>query len=272
MQLLPYLEKENKMKNKPWETKITEIQENEIRIHGYTIEDLMEKKSFAETAFLLFTGKLPDGNEGKLFKSMMVACADHGVTPPSTLAALTAASTGSPMNGALAAGILSINEFHGGAIENTMKFLIQLKERSMEGDESELRTIADDIVKNYTQQNMRLPGFGHRIHTKDPRTVKLLMLAKELELSGTYVDSLLLVQDVLSSVTGKSIPVNVDGALGALLLDLAVPHEYANAFFIMSRVPGLIAHIFEEQTMQKKMRRIDPVNHIYTGEGPKALL
>ncbi len=257
------------MKTRPWETKITEIQENEIRIYGYAIEDLMGKKSFAETAFLLFTGKLPGRNEGKLFESMMVACADHGVTPPSTLAALTAVSTGAPLNGGLAAGILSINEFHGGAIENSMKFLLQLKERSANCNDSELRDIAADMVKSYRKQGVRLSGFGHRIHSKDPRTVKLFALAKELGFSGTYVDSLVLVQDVLSGVTGKSVPVNVDGALGALLLELGIPPEHANAFFIMSRVPGLIAHIFEEQTLQKKMRRIDPVNHIYTGEGAK---
>lgn len=249
------------MKDKPWETKITRIQENEIRIHGYAVEELMEKKSFAETAFLLFTGRLPGSNEGKLFEIMMVSCADHGVTPPSTLAALTAASTGAPMNGALAAGILSINEFHGGAIENSMKNLLQLKEHG--------KDTAIDMVKSYTNRGERLAGFGHRIHSKDPRTVKLLAYAGELGLSGEYVDLLLTIQDTLTEVTGKNIPINVDGALGALLLELDVLPEYANAFFIMSRVPGLIAHIFEEQKMQKKMRRIDPVNHVYTGEAPR---
>ena len=249
------------MKDKPWETKITRIQENEIRIRGYAIEELMERKSFAETAFLLFTGKLPDSKEGKLFEIMMVSCADHGVTPPSTLAALTAASTGAPMNGALAAGILSINEFHGGAIENSMKILLQLKEQG--------KDTAIDMVKSYTSRGERLAGFGHRIHSKDPRTVKLLAYAGEFGLSREYVDLLLNVQDALAKVTGKNIPINVDGALGALLLELDVSPEYANAFFIMSRVPGLVAHIFEEQTLQKKMRRINPVNYVYTGEEPR---
>lgn len=253
------------MSDIPWETKITKIRENEIRIHGYAIEDLMGNRSFAETAFLLFTGRLPEDNEGRLFNTMMVACVDHGVTPPSTLAALTAASTGAPMNGALAAGILSINEFHGGAIGNSMKMLIDLEKLSEKEYSGQSRAAAASLIETYSSNGQRLPGFGHRIHKDDPRTAKLFSEGKRLKVSGKYIELIEMLTSVLEEVRGMKLPVNVDGAIGALLLDLGIHREYANAFFIMSRMPGLIAHVFEEQTMQKKMRRIDPVNHIYTG-------
>ena len=33
----------------------------------------------------------------------------------------------------------------------------------------------------------------------------------------------------------------------------------------LARLPGLVAHVHEEKTRQKTMRRIDPVNHSYDG-------
>lgn len=254
-----------------WETKITSIKENEIRIHGYRIDDLMGEKTFAETAFLLFTGRLPEEKEGKMFELMMVSCADHGVTPPSTLSAITAASTGAPLNGALAAGILSINEYHGGAIENSMKMLMELENLDKSGIHGTIEAAAVNLVSLYKNKGIKLSGFGHRIHKKDPRTEKLIKFADDLKISGDYIKMLRALEKAYIDVTGKVLPVNVDGALGALLLEISIPLEFANAFFIMSRVPGLIAHIIEEQTTQKKMRKIDPVNHIYTGVEEKEL-
>ena len=35
--------------------------------------------------------------------------------------------------------------------------------------------------------------------------------------------------------------------------------------FMIARTPGLVAHVIEEQTREKPMRRIDPVNHGYDG-------
>ena len=36
-----------------------------------------------------------------------------------------------------------------------------------------------------------------------------------------------------------------------------------NGIFMIARTPGVIAHVIEEQTREKSMRRIDPVNHGY---------
>jgi citrate synthase len=49
----------------------------------------------------------------------------------------------------------------------------------------------------------------------------------------------------------------VDGAIGACLIDLAIDPALANAFFMIARVPGLVAHAIEEVKTQKPMRRIN---------------
>jgi len=38
--------------------------------------------------------------------------------------------------------------------------------------------------------------------------------------------------------------------------------------FMIARTPGLVAHVREEQTRMKPMRKIDPVNHEYDGPTP----
>ncbi len=258
---------------KPWETKITEIKKDEIRVHGYRLDEVMGKRSFGDMVFLMLKGELPTENEGKMLDIMLVSCIDHGVTPPSALAALTSASTGAPYNGALAAGILSINEHHGGAIENSMRMLMELQLilDSSKDSGRDFSAAVDRLVSRYKNQNRRLPGFGHRIHKNDPRTAKLLDFADEFDLGNTWVRLLTGLRDGVQKSTGKDLPINVDGAIGALLLELGIAPELANSFFIMARVPGLVAHIHEEKTIQKPMRRIDPVNHIYTGTSERDL-
>ena len=58
---------------------------------------------------------------------------------------------------------------------------------------------------------------------------------------------------------------NVDGAIAALLCEMEFPPELANAFFIMARIPGLVAHVYEEQTRMKPMRHINSKDHEYDG-------
>lgn len=251
----------------PWETKITEIKKDEIRIQGYRLDELMGKRSFGDMVFLMLKGELPTDNEGRMLDIMLVSCIDHGVTPPSALAALTSASTGAPYNAALAAGILSINEHHGGAIENSMRMLMELKETldSSKDTGRDFSAAVGSLVQRYRDQKKKLPGFGHRIHKNDPRTSKLLEYAREFGLADSWVRLLEGLADGVGKAFGRDLPVNVDGAIAALLLEMGIVPELANSFFIMSRVPGLVAHIHEEKSIQKPMRRIDPVNHIYTG-------
>ena len=46
------------------------------------------------------------------------------------------------------------------------------------------------------------------------------------------------------------LPVNVDGAIAAISADLGFAHELGNAIFLISRLPGLIAHAHEERSRQ----------------------
>jgi citrate synthase len=249
-----------------WKTAITQVKPNEVRLRGYRIDELMGQVTFAQAIFLVLKGELPPPEVARLLDAMLVSSIDHGATPPSALAARTAASTGAPLNAALAAGVLSINRFHGAAIHDCMLILQEGLRRVAETGQT-LEQTAEEMVAEYQAAKRRIAGLGHRIHTADPRTKRLFSLAEELGVAGDGVAMIKALQNALNQA-GKSLPINVDGAIAALLVDLEMPHELANAFFIMARVPGLVTHIYEEQTRERPMRHVHPTDHEY--DGPEA--
>ncbi len=251
-----------------WTSAITQVQPNELRLRGYRLDALMGHVTFAQVVFLALVGELPSPAAAQLLEAILVASVDHGVTPPSTLAARTAASTGAPLNAALAAGILSINRHHGGAIEACMTQITAVIDRARDTG-ADLQVAARAVVAESRASKQRLAGFGHRIHTADPRTKRLFELGAELGISGAGVEVAHLLAAELQAQTGHNLPVNVDGAIAALLVDMGLPPELANAFFMIARVPGLIAHICEEQQRERPMRRIHPTDHDYDGPPPR---
>lgn len=252
------------MSENKWQTKITKIEPNNIQVRGYPVAELMGKISFSQAVYLIIKGELPSKEIGQLMDAILVSSIDHGVTPPSTMAALTAASTGASLNSALATGILSINKFHGGAVEGCMKFLNEINSlKSDKGLSTESAT--NEVLATYREKKKRVPGFGHRVHTQDPRSKAMFGLADSLNLSGHFVEIARCVEKSLPEVVNRELPLNVDGAIAAILCDLDFPIELANAFFIMARVPGLITHIYEEQTTQRPMRHINSKESEYSG-------
>ncbi len=252
-----------------WKSAITHVKPNEIRLRGYRIDELMGEITFSQAIYLAIMGRKPGPEIGQMIDAMLVASIDHGATPPSTLAARTATSTGAPINAALAVGILSINQHHGGAIQACMDMILDVLKRAKEHDQEHDQTIqtidqaAAALVGSYQQAKKRLSGFGHRIHTHDPRTARLLGMAESLGLARDGVAAVLALEKALAAA--HPLPINVDGAMAAILLDIGIPAELGNTFFMMARVPGLVAQIYEERTRERPMRQIHPTNHDYDG-------
>ena len=257
------------MSDRGWETQITQVKPNEIRLRGYRIDELMGEITFVEAIYLALLGELPDAPTKLMMQAILVSSVDHGVTPPSVMAARTAASTGSPLNAAVAAGVLSINRFHGGAIYDCMGVLREAIEIVNDAGKS-IDAAAEEIVDRYRTRKIRIAGFGHRIHSADPRTKKLFAIAMETGLADNGIKMILAIQNAFEK-RDKALPINVDGGIAAVLVDLKIPQELANAFFIMARVPGLVAHVYEEQTTQRPMRRINSDEHHYDGPVDRSL-
>lgn len=266
-----------------WTTAVTRIEPNSVAVRGQDIAGLMGHTSFGATVYLILTGKLPDEKVGRLMDAILVSSIDHGATPPSCLAARTVASTGATLSASVAAGIMSINRHHGGAIEDAARYMEGLLARARSGagtPASDLKSrnsddafaaaldsLVTEEVARVKSSGDRISGFGHRIHTKDPRTARLFALAAEAGLSdrgATHIAAARAVERAFAAI-GRPLPINVDGAIGAILADLGMDPRVFNGIFMIARTPGLVAHVIEEQTREKPMRRIDPVNHAYDG-------
>jgi citrate synthase len=248
-----------------WSTAITKIEPNKITVRGHVLSDLIGVTRFGQMVYLLLIGKMPEDKVGQLIEAILVSSVDHGVTPPSCVAARTVASCGTPLTSALAAGILSIGNFHGGAVEDCMQTL--QRGIAMQKDGLSPAQAAEAIAKEAKEAKKRLSGLGHRLHTDDPRTRRLIEFARELGLAGQGVEQAEALVAAIGKTSSKTLPLNVDGAIAALLVDLGFPPEAGNAFFIMSRVPGLVAHILEERRREKPMRTIVPAEAAYDGPG-----
>ncbi|MDH4211400.1 MAG: citryl-CoA lyase [candidate division WOR-3 bacterium] len=245
-----------------WKTGISKIEPNHIVTRGYRQEDLIGSVPFASVFFLLLTGKMPDKNEASMIDALITSSVDHGVTPPTTHAARLVASAGVPLPTAVAAGVLAVGDVHGGAIEEGARILQEWVKKGKENGWSD-GTTARELLKHLSDTQKRMPGFGHRIHSQDPRTRRLFLLAKDLGFEREHVKLSLAIEQEFACK--KALPINVDGAIAAIISDMGFDWRLGKAFFLIGRVAGMIAHVYEEMTSEKPMRRMCTQETEYDG-------
>lgn len=231
-----------------FKTAITHItDEGKEIIRGNELETLMQEKTFSEVIFLLLLSKFPNTKELNMFNALLVAAIDHGPGTASALTARISASSKNSMHTSLAAGILGLGERHGLAVEGAMKFF----------QENIDTTDLAALLKKMKEQKKYAPGFGHRVLTIDARAQTLFSIAKENGFFGKYCAFALSVHEELNKISSKPLPVNVDGALGAILCDMNVDPRLSQGIFMISRVPGLLAQIYEEMVNDEGLRRLE---------------
>jgi citrate synthase len=252
----------------PWRTAIVEASENSIRVHGYDITALMGRATFTDTIFLLHRGRLPNADERALLDAILVGVADHGSGAPSCATArLVASGNRQSLSAAVAAGVLAIGDEHGGAGSACMEMIatvvVRAKDDSVSVEEAARRTVAEA-----RREGRRIPGLGHRKHSIDPRTAALFEMARSRGLAGDGVACMGALDAALRE-SGKALPVNIDGALAAVLFDLGFPPAFGKLVFIIGRVAGLTAEVAEEYAREKPMRIKVPVT--YEGAPPREI-
>jgi len=250
-----------------WRTALVDSRDGEIWIRGRNVASLMRTATFTDTIFLLHRGRLPDARERRLLDAILTSSSDHGSGAPSCATARMAASGNrQSLSAAVAAGILAIGDEHGGAGELCMRLiafgLARAQERAIP-----IQAAAAEVVAEAREAGRRLPGLGHRVHRVDPRVEVLFDLARQ---NGREGDGVLFVRALQKAATDtiKAMPINIDGALAAILHDLGFPPDAAKLLFIVARVAGLAAEVAEEHAREKPMRIRIPVE--YDGVPPIA--
>lgn len=250
----------------PWRTAIANSNETNIWIRGYDIASLMREATFADLVFLLHQARLPTAEERRLLDAILVSVSDHGAGAPSCAAARLAASGNrESVAAAIAAGVLVIGNEHGGAGSDCMEMIASGVERARRQGLS-IADAASQAVEAAVAAGRRVPGLGHRVHTKDPRVEVLFDMARHAGLAG---DGIAFVRGVEAAMHARSkpLPINVDGALAAVLYELGFSSAAGKFVFIIGRVAGLTAEVAEEYAREKPMRIRIPVE--YDGVPPR---
>jgi citrate synthase len=148
--------------------------------------------------------------------------------------------------GAVAAGLLGCGSVVLGSAEACGRFLAELVEsaraESVTAEETARRAVAARRVAKQA-----VPGFGHPLHAGgDPRARLLLDLAEEKGSAGDHVQMLRAVEQVLPDALGRPLPINVNGAIPAVMLDVGFPLAALKGVSLLARTAGLIGHLQEE--------------------------
>jgi len=224
-----------------FKTKISKTKDGNHTIYGHDLLDLIEKKSFSEVIFLLWRENFPTNEEKELLEAVLVASVENGIEAPSVFVPRVSVSAGNSMHTALATGILSIGENHGGAAEKCAELL-----------KSGLK--AGEIV----EKNKIIAGFGHKIYKdKDPRAEAIYQKAKKLGFPCEFFDLAYEIESELEKKAGKKIPLNIDGAIAAVMLELKIDPSFGKALFALARLVGASAHVKEEMEQKNSYHRLE---------------
>ncbi|UCE12864.1 MAG: hypothetical protein JSV04_11810 [Candidatus Heimdallarchaeota archaeon] len=241
------------------------LENDEVLVH------IDNNQPFSHAIYQIFTGeKSIDDKKAKLLESMIVASVDHGVTPPSAQATIIAATVRAAYEVAVAQGVSAITDVHGGAGAKAAEFFKKCATLARNKN-IDLAEATHENISIYMKEGKRIQGLGHRFHTKDPRRDVLWIKAKHAGVAGECVQISKIITDVFNRVRGITLPINVDGVIGAIVADLGLNPIIAKAVFIYGRIAGLSAHYFEEIASQPQMRRINFSEAVYKGKKVRKL-
>src|ERR1051325_3025323 len=133
----------------------------------------MGKVGFGELAFWLVAGRRPTTGEARVFEAVLVALADHGLTPTAIAGRLTSLSAPDSLQGALAAGLLGGGSRFLGVTEDTGRFLASALAEVPEppSGDGAWDELARHAVAARKAAGRFVPGLGHPVHKQqDPRT------------------------------------------------------------------------------------------------------
>lgn len=214
-----------------------------VTIRGYDLcSELIGRIDFADYFFLLLMGTRPTETQRFFVNALLVAIAEHGLVPSVQAARMTLAAAPEALQGAVAAGLLGSGSVVLGSAEAAGRFLHELVDAG--GD---AKNVAMERVKAMRAAKKPVPGFGHPQHSGgDPRANVLLALAAQRGLDGPYLKMLRTVADEIPEALGRALPININGVIPAILLEIGFPVTSLKSISILARTAGLLAHLQEE--------------------------
>ncbi len=216
---------------------ITHIDNDETKPALFGSNDLLEtaqRLSFTQMIFEMLTERQPSEAETKLLNLILNLSSDHGPNSPSAVATINAVKEGKTMGESVGEGIRQIGDRHGGAGGPLMEIMYRIQKGE---------TTVEQEIKELIDEGKRLPGVGHRVYKDiDPRAELILKTAAENGVGEEYIKIINELREELQKQSGKSLPINIDGAIAAVFCGFGLDPKLGIAIFIIARAPGLCAH------------------------------
>ena len=204
------------------------------------------KLPHAANFLYMLQGVEPSREDAEVLDTTFVLYADHTMNA-STFTARIVASTLADMFSAITAAIAALKgPLHGGANEEAMKML----------EEVRVPEHAEAYVRERLERKDKIMGFGHAVYkTMDPRATVLKRLSKE---SGRrhgdtrwYEISEAIERTVAEQ---KGLHPNVDFYAASVYHSLGIPTDLMTPIFAVARMAGWTAHVREQYADNKVIR------------------
>lgn len=225
--------------------------------------DLIGQIDFTSYFWLLVTGEAPNEKQKFFANAVLAAIAEHGLVPSVVAARMTYAAAPEAFHGAVAAGLLGCGSVVLGSAEVSGRFLSACIAKG-EAEGLSPADAAAQSVAALRAEKKAIPGYGHPLHdTGDPRANLLLKLAREHGVEGKHIGMLYAVRDALPTALGRALPINVNGAIPAVMLDVGFPLAALKGISLLARTASLIGHLQEETER--------PIGFILSGKAAAAI-
>lgn len=208
---------------------------------------------FSENIFHMCFDDVPEAEVEKAFDGSLTLYAEHGFNA-STFTARVITSSRSDLHGAVAGAVASLKgPLHGGANEAVMHMLNEIGEPSR----------ARQWVLEALAARRLVMGFGHRVYrtgdSRVPTMKKYFSKVAEWKGETTLPEISRIVEETM--IAEKNIYPNVDYPGGPTYYLMGFDIDFFTPIFVMSRITGWCAHIFEQWADNRLIRPLSA----YTG-------
>jgi len=211
--------------------------------------------SIAENFLAMCFGAVPPKEVVRAFDVSLILYAEHSFNA-STFAARVVSSTRADIYAAAVAGIAALKgPLHGGANEAVMHMLKEIGKPER----------AEAWLRKKLEAKELVMGFGHRVYRiGDSRVPSMKAALKDLsDWKGDH--NWIEIEDRLERIMvgEKKIYPNLDFPAGPAYYLMGFPIELYTAIFVMSRITGWCAHVFEQSADNRLIRPLSA----YNGQG-----
>lgn len=215
--------------------------------------------NYTENFLTSVFGQLPEPALVKAFNTSLILYAEHSFNA-STFTTRVVASTLSDIYSAITAGVGALKgPLHGGANEAVMYDMIEI----------DTPEHAEEWILSKIAKKEKVMGFGHRVYrsgdSRVPTMKKALDQIASVKDGKKWVEIYEIMEKTM--VDNKNIRPNVDFPTGPAYYMMGFDINQFTPIFVMSRISGWSAHIFEQWSDNSIIRPLS----VYTGQEQRQL-